>query len=104
MVPPTGCASAFSFLRLPLRRNIRSLLQELDQLDIFIAKAEMMIEAERSLIGRAGTQRKNAVALLACPLLACGDQRGANTASFSHVTGRELVDVGLALARKVGRM
>ena len=62
----------------------------------------MVIEAERTPIGRAGTERENPVALLARPLLARLDEGGANATSFGHVAGREFVDVGLVFARKVG--
>jgi len=61
------------------------LLQDLDQLDVFIAKAEMMIEAERTPIGRAGTECENPIALIARPLLACYDERCANSTSSGHV-------------------
>ena len=59
----------------------------------------MAIKAERTPIGRAGTERENPVALLARPLLARLDERGANSASFGHFAGREFVDVGLVFAR-----
>src|SRR5689334_25428309 len=62
----------------------------------------MMIEAERPLIGRAGAERENPVALLTCPLLAGLDQGFANPTPFRRFAGREFIDIALVFARKVG--
>src|SRR6266511_5787181 len=69
-----GSHNGFSHVNAPLRspviRDTTWVLHQLDQLDVLVAKAEMVIEAERAHIGRAGTECEYPVALIARPLLA----------------------------------
>src|SRR5216683_107601 len=61
----------------------------------------MPVEAERSLIGSAGCQGENPIALFARPLLTGLCQRFANTASLRCLIRHQFPDVSLTLTSKV---
>lgn len=68
-------------------------LQHLHQSDILFLEAEMVVEANRSRIGRAGFQREEGIALLTRPLLASRYQRLPGSLSLHRLTDSKLADV-----------